>query len=262
MPPKLVAEGISRTFDRLILDEISFEVHSGEFVVILGPSGCGKSTLLGIIAGFDRDAQMRRLELNGSPISSPSREIGVVFQDDSLFPWLTLRQNILLGSRVAALPAAERENELARYAREFGLEGLEHRYPAKLSGGQRQRGAIARALINEPQLLLADEPFRALDAPTRLASQIFLWHEMRSRRQTLVLVTHDLDEALLVGDRLVLLSPPPTRVVAEYRVGLTESRSVRTAFSPEFAAERRRFVDFCDGEGLPMIPRDPVFGEA
>ncbi len=254
----LRADGIHRRFGaEVVLDGVSLEVQEGEFVAILGPSGCGKTTLLNVIAGFDRNAERDCLELAGQPIRDGSVDVAVIFQDDSLFPWLTLTQNVLFGERVRRLSPPERERAAQDYVQQFGLRGLESKYPDQLSGGQRQRAAVARALINHPRLLLADEPFRALDSQTRLQSQAFLWREIRSRKQTLCLVTHDIDEALLLADRLVILSPKPSRVVGGFEVNLPHPRQVGTVLSDAFHREKQRFVEYCRAHGLPLFPGEP-----
>ncbi len=237
-----------------VIDEIDLELMAGEFLVILGPSGCGKTTLLNILAGFDKGAESRRL--NGVEIRGACPEIGVIFQEGSLFPWLTVARNIAFGDRVQGMNDGERERAVARYVTQFELEGLEGKYPDQLSGGEMQRAAVARALINHPQILLADEPFRALDSPTRLESQAFLWKEIRSRNQTLCLVTHDIDEALLLGERLVILSERPAKVLGIFEVGLAAERNAMTVLTSEFHREKQRFVDYCREIGAPLFPEE------
>jgi NitT/TauT family transport system ATP-binding protein len=254
----LCAEGIRRRFGaQEVLAGIDLELAEGDFLVLLGPSGCGKTTLLNVLAGFDRQATCDRLELDGRPIAGPTPDIAVIFQDDNLFPWYDLAQNLSFGQRVRGLPPAERLPLIERYVESFGLAGLERKFPDQLSGGQRQRAAVARALINRPRLLLADEPFRALDSRTRLLSQAFLWREIKSRRQTLCLVTHDLDEALLLGDRLLLLGGPPTRVGGSFEISLPAPRTPSMLLTPAFYSEKQRLVDFCSQIGLPLFPVDP-----
>ena len=169
LEPLLEARKIRRAFGGFqVLAGITLTVHRGEFVVILGPSGCGKTTLLNVLAGFDRRFGARgTVRLAGTRLRGPSEEIGVIFQEGSLFPWLTVRQNILFGSRMRALDDAEQEKVLKRYLQQFGLVEIADKYPDQISGGQHQRAAVARALVNQPSLLLADEPFRALDSRTR-----------------------------------------------------------------------------------------------
>lgn len=253
----LRAEHIRRSYgDEQVLAGIDLELREREFMVVLGPSGCGKTTLLNILAGFDRRGLYERLELAGDPIRESSEKIGVIFQEGSLFPWLTIEQNILFGSAMRALKSKERDALLREYLVKFKLEGLERKYPDQISGGQQQRAAVARALINGPIVLLADEPFRALDSQTRLASQVFLWSEINRREQAVCLITHDIDEALLLGDRLVLLTDRPTRVRGEFRVELPHPRKASTVLSDAFHLEKSRFVDYCRELGLPLFP-DP-----
>jgi NitT/TauT family transport system ATP-binding protein len=260
----LRAEGIRRWFGaQEVLSGIDVLLAEDEFLVLLGPSGCGKTTLLNILAGFDQQGTHNRLELDGAPILGPTSDIAVIFQDDNLFPWYDLAQNLAFGKRVRELPAADRAMLLERYVTSFGLAGLEGKFPDQLSGGQRQRAAVARALINEPKLLLADEPFRALDSRTRLLSQAFLWREIKSRQQTLCLVTHDLDEALFLGDRLLILGSPPTRICGSFYVTLPAPRSPGLVLTPPFYSEKQRLVDYCSALGLPLFPVEPgVPGQA
>ena len=254
----LVGENLRRSFDgETVIASVSVRIRHGENLVVLGPSGCGKTTLINIIAGFDDSAEFDRLELDGRPVTGGgSEDIGVIFQEGSLFPWYTLSQNILFGREPRALDPNARRDLLERYLRRFGLDGLATKYPDQLSGGQRQRGAVARALINNPRLLLADEPFRALDSQSRLASQAFLWREISSRDQTLCLITHDIDEALLLGDRMLILSHRPTRVLGSFEIDLPRPRTPATVLSDGFHAEKQRFVDFCLREKLPLFPTE------
>lgn len=254
--PLLTAKKVRRIFGSdLVLDGIDLDLYRGEFLVILGPSGCGKTTLLNILAGFDDGAEYEQLELDDTPITGGSPDIAVIFQEDSLFPWLTLRQNIEFGDRVRDMPADEREEVVNRFIVRFHLGALEEKYPDQLSGGQRQRAAVARALINHPRLLLADEPFRALDSQTRITLQAFLWNEIRSRNQTLCLITHDIDEALFLGDRLVILGDRPTTVRGEFTVEIVHPRTTEILLSDGFQHEKKRFVGFCNDLGLPLFPR-------
>lgn len=251
----LRAEGVHRSFgDEVVLDGIDLVVRTGEVVALLGPSGCGKTTLFNIIAGFDQDAEYRTLTFKGRPVTGPQQELGVVFQEGSLFPWFTLRQNLLFGEAVNRDP--HRDRLVTGYLRHFGLLDSANKYPDQLSGGQQQRAALARALINQPRLLLADEPFRALDSQTRLRLQSFLWWEIKEDEQTLCFITHDVDEALFLADRIVVLSSKPTTALAEFDVRLPGDRTAETVISPAFVQEKRRFVRFSEDRGLDLLPTE------
>ena len=183
------------------LHDINLDVAEGEFVCIVGPSGCGKSTLLEIVAGL-LDATSGEVLLDGQPVHGTSRDIGVVFQDASLFPWRTVRKNVAFGLEIAGVPREEREERLKRYISMVSLNGFENKYPAQLSGGQKQRTAVARALINEPLMILADEPTGNLDSTTSHEVLGLLKMVAKQFCQTIILITHDRDIAQL-ADRII-----------------------------------------------------------
>ena len=186
------------------LHDINLDVAEGEFVCIVGPSGCGKSTLLEIVAGL-LDATSGEVLLDGQPVHGTSRDIGVVFQDASLFPWRTVRKNVAFGLEIAGVPREEREERLKRYISMVSLNGFENKYPAQLSGGMRQRAGIARTLAMNPKVILMDEPFSALDPMTRAELQDEV-HRLQLRfHKTIVFVTHDMDEAVKLADRICIL---------------------------------------------------------
>ena len=186
------------------LHDINLDVAEGEFVCIVGPSGCGKSTLLEIVAGL-LDATSGEVLLDGQPVHGTSRDIGVVFQDASLFPWRTVRKNVAFGLEIAGVPKEEREERLKRYISMVSLNGFENKYPAQLSGGMRQRAGIARTLAMNPKVILMDEPFSALDPMTRAELQDEV-HRLQLRfHKTIVFVTHDMDEAVKLADRICIL---------------------------------------------------------
>ncbi|MDH1632460.1 ABC transporter ATP-binding protein [Pseudomonas mosselii] len=194
-----------------VLQGLDLDIQPGEFVSILGASGCGKSTLLRLIVGLDRDFQGQIL-LDGQPVRGPGLERGIVFQDHRLFPWMTLRQNIALALKNHDLPSTQKALRVQQHIDLVGLQGYEQAYPHQLSGGMAQRAAIARALVNKPGVLLLDEPFGALDALTRLRLQHELQRIWMRERCTVVMVTHDIEEALYLGDRVIVLDAHPGRV--------------------------------------------------
>ncbi|PXK97427.1 taurine ABC transporter ATP-binding subunit [Klebsiella variicola] len=222
------------------LADINLTLESGELLVVLGPSGCGKTTLLNLIAGFV-PYQHGSITLEGQRVTGPGAERGVVFQNEGLLPWRNVQDNVALGLQLAGVDKAQRRQAAAQMLKKVGLEGAEKRFIWQLSGGQRQRVGIARALAANPQLLLLDEPFGALDAFTREQMQTLLlklWHETCKQ---VLLITHDIEEAIFMATELVLLSPGPGRVVERLRLDFS-----------------RRFVA---GESCRSIKSDPRFIE-
>lgn len=222
------------------LADINLTLGSGELLVVLGPSGCGKTTLLNLIAGFV-PYQHGSITLEGQQVTGPGAERGVVFQNEGLLPWRNVQDNVALGLQLAGVDKAQRRQAAAQMLKKVGLEGAEKRFIWQLSGGQRQRVGIARALAANPQLLLLDEPFGALDAFTREQMQTLLlklWHETGKQ---VLLITHDIEEAIFMATELVLLSPGPGRVVERLRLDFS-----------------RRFVA---GESCRSIKSDPRFIE-
>jgi sulfonate transport system ATP-binding protein len=209
--------------DLLVLDDISLDIAAGEFVSVLGASGCGKSTLLRLVAGLDTDYR-GDISVDGERVRDTSLERGIVFQDHRLFPWLTASQNILAALRNAPLSPQQKRDAVAGHVALVGLQGFEHAYPHQLSGGMAQRVAIARGLVNRPRVLLLDEPFGALDALTRARLQNELQRIWESERITMILVTHDVDEAIHLGDRVVTMAPRPGRIQRITHVGLPRPR--------------------------------------
>ena len=213
----------------LALAGVSLSIEAGELVSLVGPSGCGKSTLLRLIAGLDFP-DSGELLVGAGPIPGPSAERGLVFQDPNLFPWLTVRRNIEAGL-VARGVLHEKRQEVDEFMRLVGLESFANAYPHHLSGGMAQRVALARALINHPKVLLLDEPLGALDAFTRMKMQDEVLRLWQARRTTMLLVTHDIDEAIYMSDRIVIMSPRPGRI--EQIIPVTLDRP-RQRNSPEF----------------------------
>jgi len=225
---KIVVDGVGKSFGALpVIDQVSFDVHDGEFVAIVGPSGCGKSTLLNVIAGFegpDRGA----VRIDGDERHGPSPEGILISQHGSVFPWLTVQQNLMFG---LSGTAGRHRRELAdRYAAMVGLEGFETAYPHELSGGMLKRVELARALVVKPEILYMDEPFSALDALTSLRLQIELRRILVEERHTVLLITHDVEEAIYLADRVLVLSPRPATIQTTIHVNLPHPRKLS---SPE-----------------------------
>jgi NitT/TauT family transport system ATP-binding protein len=203
--------------------EVSLNVVDGEFVCLIGPSGCGKTTLLHLVAGFIRPTE-GEVRFRGEPVRTPDPDRGVVFQEYALFAWMTARQNVEFGLRMRGIAKAERRELAAAALARMGLDRASSLYPHELSGGMRQRVAVARALVNEPKVLLMDEPFAAVDAITRAALQddlLRLWHETGV---SVIFITHNIDEAAFLAQRVVVMSPHPGSVKSELRVGMPHPR--------------------------------------
>jgi ABC-type nitrate/sulfonate/bicarbonate transport system ATPase subunit len=237
--------GQGRTPPTLALVPTDLDVAPGEFVSILGPSGCGKSTLLRIVAGLDRPTA-GSVTLNGRAVTRAGPDRGMVFQSYTLFPWLTVEQNILFGLRERRMPEAEAREIAARFIARTGLRGFEHHWPRQLSGGMQQRTALARALANDPEILLLDEPFGALDHQTRELMQELLlevWGaDSPERRKTVLFVTHDIDEAIFLANRVLVMSARPGRVKAEVPVPLPYPRDWTVKTTAEFGAMKARLM--------------------
>jgi sulfonate transport system ATP-binding protein len=213
-----------------VLQDIDLQLPAGEFVSIVGASGCGKSTLLRLVLGLDT-AYDGAITLGGEAITGPGLERGIVFQDHRLFPWLTVEQNIAVGLRNATFNAQQKRNLIAEHVALVGLEGFEKSFPHQISGGMAQRVAIARGLVNRPRVLLLDEPFGALDALTRARLQGELQRIWQKERITMLLVTHDVEEAVFLGDRVVVMQPHPGRIRRIVPVHLPHPRN---RSDPEF----------------------------
>ncbi|GAA3963177.1 ABC transporter ATP-binding protein [Actinomadura viridis] len=222
--------------DVVAIGDVSFDVEEGEFVSILGPSGCGKTTVLNVVAGF-LDPTGGTVSVAGRPVSGPGPDRGVVFQSHALFPWKNVLGNVTFGLRMRGVGRAERERVAAEYLELVGLAGFERRYPHELSGGMQQRLGVARVLANEPAVMLMDEPFASIDAQTRRKLQEDLTRIFEERRPTVFFVTHDIDEAVFLSDRVIVLSGRPSTVREIVRVALPRPRSWEsTADLPEFRA--------------------------
>jgi NitT/TauT family transport system ATP-binding protein len=225
-----------------VLEDVSLDICEGELIVLLGPSGCGKSTLLNVIAGFLQPTTGQVLH-EGIPVSKPDRRRTVVFQDYALFPWMTIEKNVEFGLKAQGIAPAER----TRIARDFlalvKLSGFEDHYPYEVSGGMKQRAAIARALAPDPDILLMDEPFGALDAQTRVLLQEELVRIAAATKRTVVFVTHSIDEAVFLADRIVVMSSHPGRIRSIHNVALPRPRTAETRSLPNFISLTQELWD-------------------
>lgn len=221
------------------VSDVTISVKRGEFVCLIGPSGCGKSTLLGAIAGH-LPVTDGRLALDGRPIAGPDPRRGLVFQHHTLFPWLNVLDNVAYGLKMRGVSRSERHREARALIQRIGLQGFEGRYPFALSGGMQQRVEIARILINKPEVLLMDEPFGALDALTRMHMQELLLELWEDTGTTVLFVTHDIDEALRLADRVIVMSPRPGRIIEEIRVEQSRPRNTDWLTSERFSRLKRR----------------------
>jgi len=225
-----------------VLRSVSIEVNPRQILVLLGPSGCGKSTLLNILAGFVRQ-DSGTLLLDGQPITGAGPERGVVFQNHSLFPWKTVSGNVEFGLRMKGVEKDKRTAIANRFIEEVGLSGFERAYPSELSGGMAQRVGIARMLASNPKVMLMDEPFGSLDAQTRVKMRelfVGLWGQYK---KSVLFVTHDIDEAILLADRIAVMSARPARIIEEATVVLARPRSEKDLFKPDALALRERLYE-------------------
>ena len=248
----LTVEGVSHQFPGVnggpptqALTRTDLTVDDNDFITILGPSGCGKSTLLRIVAGLEKPTTGRVL-LDGQPVSGPGPDRGMVFQSYTLFPWLTVEENILFGSRATPEKA---QDLIAR----VGLRGFERHYPKMLSGGMQQRTALARALANDPKILLLDEPFGALDNQTRALMQELLLGIWEADRKTVLFVTHDIDEAIFMANRVAVLSARPGRIKADVRIDLPHPRHYTMKTTPEFSAYKAQLTEEIRTEAMKAV---------
>src|SRR5580765_355821 len=255
---KLAIENVARTFPgvrggaaTVALQPVSLNVADNDFISILGPSGCGKSTLLRIVAGLDTPNAGRVL-LDGAPVTGPGADRGMVFQSYTLFPWLTARQNICFGLREKNMPLPQQDEIAAHYIAKVGLGGFEHHYPKMLSGGMQQRTALARALANDPKILLLDEPFGALDNQTRALMQELLLGIWEAEKKTVLFVTHDIEEAIFMAGRVVVMSARPGRIKAEVAVDLPHPRLYTVKTTAEFSALKARLTEEIRVEALKV----------
>lgn len=262
----LEVKNLGKTFDTpqgqvTALQDINFKVHRREFVCVIGPSGCGKSTLIRILAGLETYSSGVAL-LDDEPFQGPGPDRGMVFQGYTLFPWLSVKQNVMFGLESSGVPKARAESEALQWTDLVGLEKFVDSYPHQLSGGMKQRVAIARALANQPRILLMDEPFGALDAQTRAKMQSYLLEIWKNIDITILFITHDLDEAVFLADRILVLKAHPGRVDELIEVPVPRPRNFEQLITPEFLATKKRLEelihppqedDDLDGDKLHMI---------
>ena len=246
---ELVIDNVSRIFPGArrraptpALEPTNLTIPDNDFVTIIGPSGCGKSTLLRLVAGLDQPTTGRIL-LNGIPVSQPGPDRGMVFQSYTLFPWLTVADNIAFGLREKGTPAHRRTAIVREWLVRVDLVSFEHHYPKQLSGGMQQRTAIARALANDPAILLLDEPFGALDNQTRALMQELLLDIWERERKTVLFVTHDIEEAIFLASRVVVMTARPGRIKTDVRIDLPHPRRYTIKTSPEFSALKARLTE-------------------
>ena len=244
---KLQVRGLSKIYEDnskevVALKDVNLEVKESEFVMIVGPSGCGKTSLINIIGGLDESSAGEVL-LDGKSVSGPGADRGMVFQGYSLFPWLTVQKNVEFGLKMKKISPAERAEHARKYIRLVGLEGFEDALPRQLSGGMKQRVAIARTLANEPEVLLMDEPFGALDAQTRVVMQELLADISRRTGTTILFITHDIDEAVLLGERIYVMSRRPGTVRDAITVDIPGERNHNSLVLPEFLETKKKIMD-------------------
>jgi NitT/TauT family transport system ATP-binding protein len=244
---------VSNGTERVVFDHLSFDVHRREFITIIGPSGCGKSTFIRIAAGLDESSGGAIL-LSGLPVTGPGPDRGMVFQGYTLFPWLSVKRNVMFGLQMKGRSDMEAESLARQWIAMVGLEKFEDSYPHELSGGMKQRVAIARALANEPRVLIMDEPFGALDSQTRAKMQAHLIEIWKKVDITILFITHDLDEAILLSDRVLVLGVNPGGMVEFIENPVPRPRSPKQITSPEFIALKARLDEL-------IHPLQPEGGE-
>ena len=237
----------------IALEGIPLKLEDKKFVVIVGPSGCGKSSLLYLIAGLNEPTS-GLCKIGNQVISGPGRDRGMVFQTYTLFPWLNVRKNVEFGLKLRGIHGAERAKIAREYLSEVGLEGFMDAYPNQLSGGMRQRVALARALANDPAVLLMDEPFGALDSQTRSNMQELLLKIWEHSHKTVLFVTHDIDEAIFLGDRVYVMSARPGRMIEDFNVDIERPRSIDDVLTSEvFISLKRRIMKLLHGEVIKSM---------
>lgn len=244
-PVILTVNSLKKSFqagdgEHVVFDNVSLQIHRREFVCVIGPSGCGKSTFIRIVAGLD-EASGGEMLLDGHPVSGPGPDRGMVFQGYTLFPWLTVKRNVMFGLEMRGNGTAD--TEARQWLEMVGLSKFENSYPHELSGGMKQRVAIARALANNPRILIMDEPFAALDAQTRAQMQNYLLQIWRKIDVTILFITHDLDEAAYLADRILVMGTNPGRVVEFIENPVPRPRSLAQMITPEFLSLKARLEE-------------------
>lgn len=252
--PLLVAQGVEKRFKRGVVDvqaiqSFSLEVFSGEFVSIVGPSGCGKTTLLHMVGGFESPSA-GRIELNGKEITGPGADRGVLFQESTLFDWLTVEQNIAWPMRIQGKPVGEIKDKVSELLKLVHLSGFRRHYPSEISGGMKQRVGLARLLAQDPAIMLMDEPFGALDAQTREIMQELLAEIWRRNRKTVLFVTHDIDEAVYLGTRVIIFTARPGNLKKNLAIDLEPGRDIEIKKSMIYRAYRDEVWDLLREEVL------------
>ena len=250
--PLIQTVEVTKTFGRgkkavTAVEDFNLLVKAREVVTLVGPSGCGKSTVLNMVAGF-MSPSSGQIFLEGKPVTTVEPQCGMIFQTYALFPWMTVQENVEFGPRVNRLPKEKRLKRARRYIEMVGLDGFEYAYPNQLSGGMRQRVALCRALANEPEVLLCDEPFAALDAMTRQVMQEELLRIVDQSGQTVLFITHSIDEALILSDRIVVMSARPGRVKDVIDNHLPRPRHVDVQLGDEFLRMKRRIWKLVEEE--------------
>ena len=262
-PIKLKVEDLSKKFDTqkgeiLALKKINFQIHRREFISVIGPSGCGKTTLIRILAGLDFPTSGNVL-LKGRRMEGPGAERGMVFQDYTLFPWLSVKKNVMFGLEIKGLGKLKAEAEAMEWLEMVGLSKFTDSYPEQLSGGMKQRVAIARSLANRPEILFLDEPFGALDAQTRSSMQAYLLKIWQNVDVTVFFVTHDLDEAIYLSDRILVLRANPGEIDELIEVPVPRPRAPGQFLTPEFLATKKRLEELirppelAQNDEFPMV---------
>lgn len=261
-PVALGVQGLTKRFETprgtiTALDQVSFDVHQRELLSVIGPSGCGKSTLVRILAGLETSSA-GEVRVYGQPVSGPGRDRGMVFQSYTLFPWLTVKENVMFGPKIAGSATVHAESAARQWIELVGLTKFQNSYPHQLSGGMKQRVAIARALANQPRVLFMDEPFGALDAQTRCQMQNYLLDIWRNVDITIVFITHDLDEAVFLSDRILVLDANPGRIRELIEVPVTRPRNNGQIIEPSFLATRKHIDSLIHPEQDPLREEFPV----
>ena len=255
--PKLEIKEVGKVFktkkgETTALEKTSFSIEEGEFVTILGPSGCGKSTVLRIVAGLE-EATSGQVLLDGQEIHGPGPDRGMVFQSYTLFPWLSVKDNITFGLKLKGVSQKERDDIAGHYLQLIGLEGFENHFPIQLSGGMKQRVAIARALANDPKILLMDEPFGALDAQTRNIMQEVLLKAWEESKKTILFITHDVDESIFLADSVYVMTARPGRLKKRIPIALERPRDFSVKASAQFTEYKEELLSLIRDETLKAI---------